>query len=133
MSNLRRLSVLAGLLFGAAGCGTMANLDGRKLALIDLPHQEVPTPFGGVGRDVRWISSGGVFFVADIPLSLIGDIVTLPKVAWIRLEGYELWWGLQPDGKADGVNQPAEQPVAPDGAGQHGNSRGDGTEGPTRR
>src|SRR5262249_1287870 len=46
----------------------------------DLPHQEPPTPFGGVGRDFRWISSGLVFFVADVPFSLVADVVTLPKV-----------------------------------------------------
>src|SRR3954451_23199565 len=68
--KLCRLPVLTVLLFVASGCGTMANLDGRKLAMMDLPQQEDPKPFGGVGRDVRWIASGLVFFVADIPFSL---------------------------------------------------------------
>ncbi|OAI49620.1 hypothetical protein AYO44_06345 [Planctomycetaceae bacterium SCGC AG-212-F19] len=90
MPSLRMLSIIAGLLLAPAGCGTMANLEGRKLALIDLPHQEAPTPFGGVGRDIRWISSGVVCFVADIPFSLVGDIVTLPKVISANSEGFEI-------------------------------------------
>ena len=91
MPHLRKLWAFAALLSGAAGCGTIANLDGRKLPLIDLPHQEAPKPFGGVGRDIRWMSSGAVFFAADIPFSLVGDIVTLPKVILATNEEWERW------------------------------------------
>jgi len=80
MANFRLVAIVVALLIGTAGCGTLANLDGRKLAMIDLPHQEAPKPFGGVCRDIRWITSGMVYFVEDIPFSLVGDIVTLPKV-----------------------------------------------------
>jgi uncharacterized protein YceK len=81
MPCLRMLPLFALLMaLGSPGCGTMANLEGRELALIDLPHQEEAKPFGGVERDFRWISSGAVIFAADIPFSLVGDMVTLPKV-----------------------------------------------------
>lgn len=63
-----------------SGCGTMANLEGKNLPLIDSGGIEQPKPFGGVGRDIRWISSGNVYFCIDIPFSLMGDIVTLPRV-----------------------------------------------------
>jgi hypothetical protein len=87
------LPVLAALLFGTVGCGTMANLDGSEYALLHIPHQEAPKPFGGVARDVRWIRSGslGIFCVADVPFSLVGDVVTLPKVLWTMHEGYEVY------------------------------------------
>jgi hypothetical protein len=76
----------ATLVFIAAGCGTMANMQGKRLPLLDASH-ELPRPFGGVSRDIGWVSAGNfgpVLFVLDFPLSLIGDIVTLPKVIWIR-------------------------------------------------
>lgn len=62
------------------GCGTMANMDGREQPLISFPDQVPPKPFGGVGRDLKWIASGNIFMVPDIPFSLVGDVVTLPKV-----------------------------------------------------
>jgi uncharacterized protein YceK len=63
-----------------SGCGTMANMDGRKFALIDFPHQYQPKPFGGVQRDFIWISNGVIPCVFDLPFSAVGDIVTLPRV-----------------------------------------------------
>jgi uncharacterized protein YceK len=63
-----------------SGCGTMANMDGRKYALIDFPHQYQPKPFGGVQRDFIWISNGIIPFVFDLPFSVVGDIVSLPSV-----------------------------------------------------
>ena len=77
-----------------SGCGTMANLDGRQLALISMPGVVEPQPFGGVARDAQWVvnAATGVpehpvgsilcstVFVLDMPFSLVGDIVTLPKV-----------------------------------------------------
>jgi hypothetical protein len=45
--------------------------------------QDAPRPFGGVRKDIGWIKTTGIpgnlMFVADLPVSLIGDVVTLPK------------------------------------------------------
>jgi hypothetical protein len=62
-----------------SGCGTMANMDGREYALIDFPHYQ-PKPFGGVQRDFVWVSQGFLPFALDLPFSVVGDIVTLPRV-----------------------------------------------------
>jgi uncharacterized protein YceK len=83
--------------FASAGCGTMANLDGRQLPPPSPPRQAVTTPFGGVRRDIEWAKStespGNLRYVADLPLSLVGDLVTLPKTVIgthsdTLLEGY---------------------------------------------
>jgi uncharacterized protein YceK len=67
----------------SSGCGTMANIDGRRLPPPSPPGQEVSRPFGGVRRDFEWLKSekapGNLVYVADLPLSLVGDLVTLPK------------------------------------------------------
>jgi uncharacterized protein YceK len=67
----------------SCGCGTMANIDGRRLPSPSPSGQEVSTPFGGVRRDIEWLQSvkapGNLLYAADLPLSLVGDIVTLPK------------------------------------------------------
>jgi hypothetical protein len=67
----------------SCGCGTMANIEGRRLPAPSPPGQEVSRPFGGVRRDIEWVKSldspGNLAYVADLPLSLIGDLVTLPK------------------------------------------------------
>ena len=61
----------------------MANLDGRPLPTQGLSGQETTTPFGGVRRDIVWLKSGqapgNLKYAADLPLSLVGDLVTLPK------------------------------------------------------
>ena len=61
----------------------MANLEGRRLPPPSPPGQEVSTPFGGIRRDIDWVKSekspGNLVYVADLPLSLVGDLVTLPK------------------------------------------------------
>lgn len=90
MSRIPVLILVAALFAGTAGCGTMANVSGKKLALISLPNQEVPKPFGGLDRDIRWISEGSIFFIMDMPLSLAGDIVTLPFVLWTTNEEHEI-------------------------------------------
>ncbi len=40
-------------------------------------------PFGGVRRDLEWLKSekspDNLKYAADLPLSAIGDLVTLPK------------------------------------------------------
>ena len=67
----------------SCGCGTMANIEGRRLPPPSPPGQEVSRPFGGVRRDIEWVQSvkspGNLVYVADLPLSLVGDLVTLPK------------------------------------------------------
>ena len=78
--SLRLAAAWIGASLLVTGCGTMANIDGRKYPLIGARDQVPPAPFGGMDRDLRWISSGGVVFIIDLPLSLVGDIVTLPKV-----------------------------------------------------
>jgi uncharacterized protein YceK len=85
MDRARVVSVLsAAVTLVASGCGTIANMQGKALPMISEPNVEEPHPFGGVGRDVRWIGSVtvpyNVMFVADLPCSLVGDLVTLPKI-----------------------------------------------------
>ena len=67
----------------SCGCGTMANIEGRRLPSPSPAGQEVSRPFGGVRRDIEWAQSDDVpnhlWYAADLPLSLIGDLVTLPK------------------------------------------------------
>jgi hypothetical protein len=78
---MRSFALAAG--FATFGCGTMANLDGRELPVQSPPGQALTTPFGGVRRDLIWAktaeSTTKLRYVADLPLSLIGDLVTLPK------------------------------------------------------
>jgi uncharacterized protein YceK len=80
-NNMRCLALWAALL--ASGCGTMANLDGRQLPANSPPGEVLTTPFGGVKRDVAWAktaeSTDKLRYVADLPLSFFGDLVTLPK------------------------------------------------------
>jgi hypothetical protein len=80
-NDLRRFALAAALV--ACGCGTMANLDGRKLPANSPPGEVLTTPFGGVKRDVAWAKStespDKLRYVADLPLSFFGDLFTLPK------------------------------------------------------
>lgn len=65
------------------GCGTMANLDGRRYALISRSDEVRPKILGGVQKDIGWIASGnpvGPIFVLDLPASLVGDVITLSSV-----------------------------------------------------
>jgi uncharacterized protein YceK len=107
-------------LVGLAGCGTVHNLNAppRTDTPMGLTSMGPSTcfPFGGVARsglqgcfgppfgiatmvegDV--IKGGGVFGLgllawADIPLSLAGDVLTLP-IAYARSNGepWATWWG----------------------------------------
>lgn len=98
-----------------AGCGTMANLEGCQHVILSRPCQVKPRPFGGVANDLKWMlgtrEADAVSFsfqdfrpsnlvpalaiealyIADLPLSLIGDVITLPKTIpylWMRDEEY---------------------------------------------
>jgi hypothetical protein len=66
------------LLCIASGCGTLANLNGQSYPLMG--GTEPTKPLGGVRRDIGWITSVtapvNLLFVADLPVSLIGDVVT---------------------------------------------------------
>ena len=64
----------------AAGCGTFANMQGRDGPGVDGCSMGPPKPFGGVSRDVRWTNEGYGVFLADVPLSFVGDLVTLPVI-----------------------------------------------------
>ena len=72
---MRFFALAAG--FATFGCGTMANLDGRELPAQSPPGQVLATPFGGVRRDLIWAktaeSTAKLRYVADLPLSVIGD------------------------------------------------------------
>ena len=83
MSHTKILgSVMVAVLAAGSGCGTMANMERRNRPLMGRMLPGDPHPFGGVSQDVQWISSGGIagalWFAADLPLSLVGDLVTLP-------------------------------------------------------
>ena len=71
------------VLVTSSGCGTMANVEGRRLPTPGPSGQEVSRPFGGVRKDIEWLHSeqapSNLKYVADLPLSLVGDIVTLPR------------------------------------------------------
>jgi hypothetical protein len=72
----------------ASGCGTIANLAGQEPWLLGQPPEREVAPFGGVDNDVRWMSRGLppnewmpwciAAAAIDTPLSLAGDIITLP-------------------------------------------------------
>jgi uncharacterized protein YceK len=82
-----------------SGCGTLANMQNRSVPAIGPPDRETRT-FGGVANDVRWVGEqisrvaapeeswevpvglamAGYFGLVDLPFSLVGDILTLPKV-----------------------------------------------------
>ena len=77
-----RLLLLGYALPLLAGCGTMANMQGKNLPALDAGGQYEPRPFGGVRNDVRWLCQGNGFVLGlvDLPFSLVGDVVTLPVV-----------------------------------------------------
>src|SRR5262245_9344278 len=95
---MRRLLIL-GLAAAAGGCGTMANMAGREYPLMGLPTQTTEA-FGGAANDLRWVrlQAGrvvapedledvpagfvltGYFALIDLPMSVVGDVFTLPSV-----------------------------------------------------
>ncbi len=85
-----RILVVGLVLCTISGCGTLANMNGREhVVLLGDPAwaPERPTmPFGGVANDVAMIKKmeypiGRLFWAADMPFSLVGDIVTAPWAA----------------------------------------------------
>ncbi len=83
MSTQRIIGYLAlSGVIACCGCGTMANIDGRRSPVLSETGQEIARPFGGIRRDMEWIKEGTapgtLKYVADLPLSFVGDIVTLP-------------------------------------------------------
>lgn len=96
---MTRLSLLLCLLLPAVGCGTMSNMKGSPYAGV-APSGAAPELYGGVGNDLRWvveevektasidelplaplrIALAGYFGLVDLPLSLVGDTLTLPVV-----------------------------------------------------
>jgi hypothetical protein len=101
MSMLKAMGYLAlSSVLTSCGCGTMANIEGRRLPPPSPPGQEVSRPFGGVRRDIEWVQSvkspGNLVYVADLPLSLVGDLVTLPKTV-IGTQSDSLLQGAGPD------------------------------------
>ncbi len=100
MSRHKMLGYLALCCFlTSCGCGTIANIEGRRLPAPSPAGQEVSKPFGGVRRDIEWVKSldspGNLAYVADLPLSLVGDLVTLPKTV-IGMQSDSLLQGSDP-------------------------------------
>jgi hypothetical protein len=89
------------------GCGTMSNLDGKPQTVWSGPPTSVPSPFGGVVNDCKTIeASAGTalgwieipVLVCDLPISLGGDVLTLPRVLAMRQEWEQAkQTGLWPD------------------------------------
>lgn len=82
---MRRIGAIilgtAFLLTATSGCGTMGNVTGHEACLLDIFPERPIVPFGGVGNDLRWMARGpGAIVPAaiDLPLSCVGDIITLP-------------------------------------------------------
>lgn len=85
---LASFTLVAMLLSTSSGCGTVANLKGEEPWLLGPAPQRQMTPFGGVDNDLRWMARGIepdviepgpiVAGAIDLPLSLAGDLLTLP-------------------------------------------------------
>ena len=115
--TLRMRVFLPGLFFlpCLSGCGTMVNLDGREWPYhfeLGQKGPVMPQPFGGVARDLKWMTfplwdekcanealakklthfaATTIFWTMDVPFSLVGDVVTLPKTIpylWMSEEEY---------------------------------------------
>lgn len=94
---MRRNSVIVMatlLLSTSSGCGTLLNVEGMDALIVDSrppeemrKHERPPYPFGGVGNDMAWLNGaeepiGVIGCVVDLPLSIAGDIITLPWTAY---------------------------------------------------
>ena len=92
MANAYVLAILCCSVMVLSGCGTVTNLKGND------PYATTGIPYGGVQYDLdqavgfltyspcshdtclglMLVPCAAVFFVVDIPLSAIGDTITLP-------------------------------------------------------
>ncbi len=84
--RVQLLSMLACVVPLVAGCGTMANMAGKRLPAIAPGGLYEPRPFGGVRNDIRWTWNGNLFGVFDLPFSFVGDVVTLPIILLKKLD-----------------------------------------------
>jgi uncharacterized protein YceK len=93
MQRILATSLMALMLTALSGCGTMANMEGKSCWFDSRPPWSTlpPRPFGGVTGDgtiiagivddFHWDSDAwilGAVAVLDMPLSFVGDIITLP-------------------------------------------------------
>src|SRR4051812_20550412 len=91
----KRFVILTVVLMTTSGCGTMFNVTGHEPWLMGDPPQRPIDPFGGIDNDLRWMRRGIhpdhweplpiAAAAVDMPLSLVGDIITLPWTAYQSL------------------------------------------------
>src|ERR1043166_267560 len=86
--------LIAITLLAVCGCGTLENTMAFNIKSLAPPLDPVQSPrfapFGGVAKDVEWVRTANqpidvIDSVVDMPFSLVGDLVTLPWVAYERL------------------------------------------------
>ena len=86
---------IAAFLLVPSGCGTIANMNGETVLSVGGPFPQPTTPFGGVARDLKLAVEPEMmvvglpftfFLLLDAPVSLAGDIITLPWAThrWLR-------------------------------------------------
>jgi uncharacterized protein YceK len=106
--------LIALTLAASSGCGTMLNMDGKERLdfggsdlAVNAPY--VPKyrrpifPFGGISNDIAWIKTANqpsdvIFSLIDMPLSFVGDIVTLPWTA------YQCWIVVRPTARDESAS-----------------------------
>jgi uncharacterized protein YceK len=113
--------LLAALVCTLAGCGTMANLKPAKSSDEDAPKPQ--RVFGGVEHDVAWSKKcfgppdekdgkepglgdqlkGTCYMFVDLPLSFVGDVVTLPFTLLVALGEEEDSLKLSTDTRGDSM------------------------------
>jgi uncharacterized protein YceK len=93
--NVVAACVAAVLLEALSGCGTVMNLTEEQSPTYGMSTSSKPrSPYGGVGYDLdlsQWLLLAGprglaesACLIADVPLSLAGDTLTLPYVLYLR-------------------------------------------------
>jgi uncharacterized protein YceK len=73
------------LLVTVGGCGTMTNITGHDYCLLGGPVGP-PCPFGGTSMDAQMIcdnTGSCTLALLDLPLSIAGDMITLPWTAFV--------------------------------------------------
>ncbi len=89
----------------SAGCGTVANMKGGYVLGPQLAGY--PAPYGGVVLDIGRLTAsddefttpfvsvfGRLFLLADLPLTVVGDTVTLPWM--LNQSDHGLWYSREP-------------------------------------